>query len=205
MLGKLSKELKILKMYRKLRPVIKNHIFFLENPDQSVWGSISEEDERAIIDLTTVASSLPGPILEIGALFGFTTQLIATYKPIGKELIAIENYSWNPFGIPPRDHRVITQRVLRYVIAHCNTSIFDGSCQDFYYAYKGEKPSMVFIDAEHKYESVKKDIAWAIKLGIPIIAGHDYCDKHPGVVRAVDEYFQKTKKVVGSVWWHDVL
>jgi hypothetical protein len=205
MLRKLSKELKIIKMYRTLRPVIKNHLFFLENRGQSVWGSVSEEDEKAIIELTTKACSLPGPILEIGALFGFTTQLIATYKPTEKELIAIENYSWNPFGIPPSDHRLITQRVLRYVISHCNTSIFDGSSQDFHVAYKGEKPSMVFIDAEHKYDSVKMDIDWALKLGIPIIAGHDYCDKHPGVVRAVDEYFQNNKKVAGSVWWHDVL
>jgi len=205
MLRMLSKELKIIMMYRKLRPVVKNHIFFLENSNQSVWGSISEEDEKAIIELTTKAGFLPGPILEIGALFGFTTQLIATYKPTEKKLIAIENYSWNPFGIPPGDHRMIARRVLRYVISHCNASIFDGSSQDFHVAYKGEKPSMVFIDAEHTYDRVKQDIDWARQLGIPIIAGHDYCDTHPGVVSAVDNSFQNNKKVVGSVWWHEGL
>lgn len=203
MLRRLSKEMKIIKMYRKLRPVIKNHIFFLENRGQSAWGSISEEDEQAIIELTKRASSLPGPIVEIGALFGFTTQLIANYKPNEKELIAIENYSWNPFGIPPDDHRIMTQRVLRYVIDHCNTSIFDGSSRDFQARYEGKKPSMVFIDADHQYESVKADIAWAVKLGIPIIAGHDYCELHSGVIRAVDEAFPNSKNILGSVWWHN--
>lgn len=200
MLQKLSKELKIMRMYRKLRPVVKDHIFFLENPDQSVWGSISEEDEKEIIDLVKKAGAIPGPIVEIGALFGFTTQLIATYKPVEKKLITIENFSWNPFGIPPDDHRTTTQRVLRYVMRHCNTSIFDGSSRDFKHSYQGERPAMAFIDAGHTYESVKEDIEWALKLGIPIIAGHDYSSVHPGVVRAVDEFFQKEIKVRGSVW-----
>jgi predicted O-methyltransferase YrrM len=140
--------------------------------------------------------------VEIGALFGFTTQLIANYKPNEKKLIAIENFSWNPFGIPPDDHRTITQRVLRYVIDHCNTSIFDGSSRYFQTRYEGEKPSMVFIDADHQYESVKADIAWAVKLGIPIVAGHDYCESHSGVIRAVDEAFPTSKNILGSVWWH---
>lgn len=205
MLRKLLKVLTILKMHRELKSVILNHLYFLENQGQTVWGSISEEDEKGIIELTKKAGFLPGPIVEIGALFGLTTQLIATYKPIEKKLIAVEKYSWNPFCIPPNDHRVITQRVLRYIIAHCNTSIFDGSNRDFYDTYEGEKPSMVFIDADHSYEGVKEDIDWATKLGIPIIAGHDYCELHPGVVRAVDEVFQNNIEVIGSIWWHYAL
>ena len=49
----------------------------------------------------------------------------------------------------------------------------------------------VFIDADHVYESVKRDIlAWLpkVKKG-GIIAGHDYCNEHPGVIQAVDEIF----------------
>ena len=49
----------------------------------------------------------------------------------------------------------------------------------------------VFIDADHVYESVKRDIlAWLpkVKKG-GIIAGHDYCELHSGVIQAVDEIF----------------
>ena len=48
---------------------------------------------------------------------------------------------------------------------------------------------MVFIDAFHQYKSVMEDLRWATALQVPIISGHDYCDKYPGVLRAVDETF----------------
>lgn len=200
--SKLAKELKILRMYRKLRPIVKNHIYFLEHGEQSAWGSISEEDENVIIELTEQAAGIPGPIIEIGSLFGFTTQLIATYKPREKALIGVENFSWNPYGIPAADHRVTTKRALRYVMRHCATSIYDGSSLEFKAHYAGERPAMVFIDAEHTYDAVKNDIAWAVQLGVPLIAGHDYCAVHPGVVRAVDEAFGAAREVSGSIWWH---
>ena len=202
MLRKLSHIAKIVKWRRSLRHVVRNHILCLENRELSIWGSITENDERAIIELTRYASTLPGPIIEIGALFGFTTQLIATHKPTETELIAVENFSWNPFMIPPEDHRIITHRVLRYNIAHCNTHIFEGSSADFYRQYKGEVPAMVFIDACHLYEGVKEDIDWVVGLGVPVISGHDYCDLHEGVRRAVDEVFGGDITAIGSVWSH---
>lgn len=48
---------------------------------------------------------------------------------------------------------------------------------------------IVYIDADHKYDSVKADIqAWlpAIRKG-GYISGHDYCAPWPGVMQAVDE------------------
>jgi predicted O-methyltransferase YrrM len=181
-----------------------NYLFMLEQQEQqgTVWGSISEEEEQALIELTRKASALPGPIIEIGALFGFTTQLLATYKPVEKKLIAVECFAWNPFGIPPRDHRTITRRVLRYNMVHCNTTLFDGFNRDFYKTYQGDRPAMVFIDADHTYEGVQEDITWAIRTGIPIIAGHDYCEFWPGIQQAVDEAFSGEITVKGSLWWH---
>jgi len=48
---------------------------------------------------------------------------------------------------------------------------------------------LVFIDANHSYQTVKNDIdAWwpIVRVGC-ILAGHDYSQHYPGVVRAVDE------------------
>lgn len=202
MLNKILKLIKMLRMNRELRSVISNHMFFIENEKQTIWGSISDEEEERIIELTQMAASIAGPIVEIGALFGLTTQLIATYKPIEKKLITVENFTWNPFCVPQNYHRILTHRILRYNIRHCNTSIFDGSSNDFFDTYIGEIPSMVFIDADHSYESVKEDINNAINLKIPIIAGHDYCELHSGVRRAVDEIFQGEIQLKGSVWHH---
>ncbi|MBA0085864.1 MAG: class I SAM-dependent methyltransferase [Acidobacteria bacterium Pan2503] len=51
----------------------------------------------------------------------------------------------------------------------------------------------VFIDADHEYESVCKDIdAWLPKVKPGgIIAGHDYTPELPGVIRAVNERFER--------------
>lgn len=204
MLRRLLRKFKRLAGFRRAWPGTINQQYFLENKDQTLWGSVNQEDEKAIVELTKRANILSGPIIEIGALFGFTTQLFATYKAPGKKLIGVENFSWNPFAISPEDHRLITLRVLRYVMTHCNTELYDGSSQEFYKTYRGERPSMVFIDAGHTYENVKADIDWARAMNIPVIAGHDYNKLHPGVVRAVDEAFQSDKKVISSVWAHCV-
>jgi hypothetical protein len=48
---------------------------------------------------------------------------------------------------------------------------------------------LVFIDAQHDYESCRADVeAWLPKLGPGgLLCGHDYDVKFPGVMRAVDE------------------
>jgi len=51
----------------------------------------------------------------------------------------------------------------------------------------------VMLDADHDYESVKKDIAaWLPKVRPGgILCGHDYCAEIPGVQRAVTEAFER--------------
>jgi len=63
----------------------------------------------------------------------------------------------------------------------------------------------VFIDADHEYESVVKDIeAWLpkVKKG-GIISGHDYFNPC-GVKRAVDEKFKDVVKFNGPCWFVEV-
>ncbi|MCH7228012.1 class I SAM-dependent methyltransferase [Haloferula sp. A504] len=178
-------------------------IFFMENAEQSIWGSITEEDEAGIEAAVASASLHPGPIVEIGALFGHTTTLLATLKGTDTQLIAVENFTWNPFFLSDDEHRQFTKRSLRYILKNCSTSIYDGSAEGFYSANQDMKPSMVFIDAGHDYGSVRRDIDWAMQSGCPVISGHDYHKEiHPGVVKAVDESFGSDVRIFGSVWLH---
>lgn len=61
---------------------------------------------------------------------------------------------------------------------------------------------LVFIDAIHLYEEVKKDIsAWMSKVkNGGILCGDDYIEGFPGVIRAVDEMFGDNKIVKEGVW-----
>lgn len=70
------------------------------------------------------------------------------------------------------------------------------------------KLDFVYIDADHRYKSVKKDIIkWEKKVKPGgIISGHDYGQKDwPGVKIAVDEWIKsKSNKLYiskGHVWW----
>ena len=53
----------------------------------------------------------------------------------------------------------------------------------------------VFIDADHSYEGCKADIeAWRPKLRRGgLLSGHDYSEKFPGVMQAVNEYIDKAE------------
>lgn len=67
---------------------------------------------------------------------------------------------------------------------------------------KGRRFDFVFIDADHRYESVAADIqAWR-PLIIPggLLAGHDYKETWPGVVQAVDELVPGVKTGPKSIW-----
>lgn len=57
--------------------------------------------------------------------------------------------------------------------------------------YEDESIDFVFIDAGHLYENVMEDlINWypKVKYG-GVIAGHDYTPSFPGLMKAVNEYF----------------
>lgn len=62
----------------------------------------------------------------------------------------------------------------------------------------------VFIDADHSYEAVRRDIsAWRSKVKPDgWLGGHDYNRKFPGVINAVDFTFGRNHVVTlpGSIW-----
>lgn len=187
----------------RLARVIYNCLFFWENRDQTLWGSLSGEDREALGALSERASEFPGPVVEIGTLFGLTTALLAARFGPGRQVISIDNYCWNPFGLSPEDHREFTRRVLYEPLRSGAVELYDGTSAEFFRTYQGPSPALAFIDGAHEYEFVKADIAAALALSARIVSGHDYSDLHPGVKRAVDESFPSGVRVRGSVWWSE--
>ncbi len=180
---------------------VKQFLDFTNQEKRGFAGSVNAQELERLRTLVEVANKIDGPIVEIGTLFGFTTQHIAEWKNPDKPLITVDNFRWNPIGLSPEAHKHFTHRCLHYAMAHGSTSVFDGSNIEFYNSFKGPRPAMVFIDAGHSYEDVIVDIRWAIEQQIPIISGHDYSPQMPGVCQAVDEAFGKGAiELGGSVW-----
>ena len=179
--------------------IIREHARFLSDHRFSFWGSITEADEAGVALAVREAKQYDGPIVELGTMFGHTTLLLASLKESCRHLVTVDNYSWNPFCLPADVHRTFAKRTLRHAIKTANVSIFDGTTREFF----GEcnvAPALVFIDASHEYYDVLADIDGAIAVGASVIAGHDFCEEHPGVQRAVFERFGSDLTVIANVW-----
>ena len=165
--------------------------------DAMILGGLTAEEVCGLI------SWLPerGTFIEFGTLFGLTAKAIAAAKP-NLKIVAVDNFSWNPFGLPPKLHEAFTQRILANEIAAGQIEVVNTTSEEFRENFKAV-PDAVFFDALHQYEPVKAEIEWAKRIGVKTITGHDYGNPSPifGVTRAVDEAFgRENVDVIGMCW-----
>lgn len=74
-----------------------------------------------------------------------------------------------------------------------NVTIIEGKSHEF-----ALPVDMVFIDASHEYEDVKRDIEAWLSHAKKVICGHDW--DWEGVKKAVTETIGQPDQVVGSIW-----
>lgn len=168
-------------------------------------GQISDKERDQLIDWVVESAETPGPIVEIGTLLGFSTQalceaVIKSGRP--KKVITVDNYGWNPMGVPSFRHKMLTKLNLRMASRLTELNIIDSDAEQFYQSFT-EIPSFVFIDADHSYASVKKDLQFFHQIGTPVITGHDY--NFPDVARAVHEVLGRERLSVfdGTLFKYD--
>jgi|SRR5215510_5822631 len=147
-------------------------------------------------------------IVEFGSLHGRSTRALGDHCP-GKV------YAVDPWG---GDY--LTEDGAK--VSNIDTDVYPYFCQNladlikikrvipvrqYSYRFKCPEPvDMVFIDGDHRYETVVADIAWALdntKSGA-LICGHDYGHPQwPGVKQAVDEIFANKAKIAKEsiIWW----
>lgn len=122
------------------------------------------------------------------------------YTPILEDFKSYDNIIKNE-NINPYDKFLLNiQTVKNYI----NPIIGDSS--EVSKLYDNNSLNFVFIDADHSYEGVKKDITnWypKIKNG-GYIGGHDYYI-WGGVNKAVEEYFKNDFKHICNSWLHKKL
>lgn len=189
-----------LKWQRQVRQAVSTQLELLADPSLFALGGLTDEEEAALAGLVAEAAALPGPVLEFGTLFGLTTQLIAATAAPTQRVIAVDNFSWNPFGLPPSLHEAFARKVLRRELASGRVELAVAASAAFRAAYAGPPPALVFLDADHSYAAVRDEIAWAKAVGAALIAGHDYGNPRFGVTRAVDEAFAGQVVVSGTLW-----
>lgn len=137
-----------------------------------------------------------GTLVEVGTLFGITAMAIKRARP-ELRVVAVDNFSWNPFGLPSRVHEQFARRILE------GSGVELRRCSSDEWRQHADSVDAVFFDASHAYADVKAECEWAKARQIPLIAGHDYLNANPrfGVTRAVDETFGRENiESVGMCW-----
>lgn len=166
--------------------------------------------ERELLWLAYVAKKY-SYIVEFGSLHGRSTRALADNLNMnGGKIWAVDPwkgdyYTENGSELP------FSTYVYPYFCKNLADHIISGKVvpvREFSYRFSLPcKVDMVFIDGDHRYETVKKDIKKAQELVINggMIAGHDY--GHPewsGVKQAVDELLGKVE-IENTIWFQTKL
>jgi predicted O-methyltransferase YrrM len=145
-------------------------------------------------------------IVEFGSLHGRSTRAMADNHNTHGRIWAVDPWSGDYYdedgnGIP------ISTYVMPYFIQNLQDHIDVGHVIPVrMFSYQFSLPyqvDMVFIDGDHRYETVVKDIKKAFELlkDGGLICGHDYGHPSwPGVKQAVDEYVGNTQ-LEGTIWF----
>lgn len=143
-------------------------------------------------------------IFEIGSYVGRSTRVLADNTE-GK-VYAIDPWKGTNYQGDEKTPCFNTNE-LTFNTFYCNLAdkINDGtvipitkSWNDFHTEIR---PDMIFIDGDHRYESVKRDIEKALELYPKYLLGHDYANGWPGVIKAVEEFFPGKIQLEDTIWW----
>jgi predicted O-methyltransferase YrrM len=167
------------------------------------WMSI-----RELTWLANVARSC-SCIVEFGSFLGRSTRALADNAPENAKIYAVD--PWNgPYKLDSGENlEVVDTYVMPQFIANLREYVESGKVipiRNFsynFYLTDYEYADMVFIDGDHRYDTVVKDIKKALWLLKPngIICGHDYAfSTWPGVKKAVDKMLTNVT-VEDTIWW----
>lgn len=147
---------------------------------------------------------------EIGVAFGSHIEYILEHTNVEK-LYGVDAYLgkhlWGPLkSCAEILYYLVKKRLSRW---EPRFTLKRGLSHEIAKEFQPGEFDFIFIDAEHSYEDVKLDLqSWYNKVRSGgLVAGDDYTEEFPGLVKAVDEFFnEKNLKINRSgdrdrIWW----
>ena len=130
-------------------------------------------------------------VLELGCGYGRSTWAWLNALPLHTKFYIVDNFTLE-------DYNSQTQKeyFLNTIEQHPKFTVIKKIFHEDYESWEKNNNlnfDLVYIDADHRYEQITKQLEYF--KNVPILCGDDYEYKHPGVVKAVDEFKVKyTKK-----------
>lgn len=160
--------------------------------------------ERELLWLATHAKTR-NIIVEFGSLHGRSSRAMADNMRPGSKLFCVDPWAGDYYDEEGSNVPISTY-VMPYFLRNLAEHVQSGrvvAVRKFSYQFSlPHSVSMVFIDGDHRYETVVKDIKKAYELLCKggLICGHDYDHPSwPGVKKAVAELVGPVK-VVDTIW-----
>jgi hypothetical protein len=161
------------------------------------WTEIIEREK-----IWELAKEVPfgGDILEIGALYGGTTSVLAMGAPVCN-VTSVDEFSWTPPGYPATSAKLLQENLDKLGIK--NVSIIEADSRNVGITWNTPL-DLLWIDGGHSYEFVYADL---VNFGphAKVIALHDFDNPHwPDIRQAVEKFLSLNKEfslteVVGTV------
>ena len=195
---KIGQILTLLKNFRRVRNSLSTLAsLYAGDGVCAALGGLTDEELDAVVE--AVKESGVRKVVEIGTLFGFTAREIARRCPEVK-VIAVDNFSWNPFGLPASAHERFTRGVLAEYLANGRIELVNRDAEEFLASLANAAETFVFLDGDHRREAVARELELCLAVGVGHLAGHDFGNELFGVTAAVREKIGEPQIVKGMVW-----
>ena len=126
-------------------------------------------------------------MVELGCFRGISTAIFA--HDFGHVTTVDRWGAGKSIGDPKRSWEDIEREARARLSNFGNVEVIKADCQEAAEAIPDGSLDFIYIDANHTYLAVKRDIAaWLPKLKPEgVLGGHDYCEADQGVIQAVNE------------------
>jgi len=158
-----------------------------DRPDISGW--FLDYEGRFYHDLVSKIEN--GIVVEIGNWHGLSlSYVVEVCAQQNNKIYAVDKFHCTEFLKNFKNWPQNTVELITMSSAEASLKFDDASID------------LVFIDANHEYNSVHADInAWMPKIKKEgIISGHDYCLAWPGVIKVVDSLLPN-RKIQDRIWY----
>ncbi len=175
----------------------------------AIEGACNLQDQDSLRKLIGHIARPGMLVVEVGSWQGLSTRAIAEAVRPHRGLVYCVDH-WLGSAAEPgelecargRDiFRIFRANMVRHGLwGHIRPMVMPSA--DAARVFADKTADLVFIDANHRYEQVLRDIqAWLPKVREGgIICGHDYDGAHQGVVRAVQEALPEFRVVLNCLW-----
>src|SRR6185295_18162290 len=99
-------------------------------------GTVEPDGLALLSRLVKQAQKYPGPIVEIGTLFGRTATHMALFKAPEQKIITVDTYTWNPWNLSRETHHQLTSRILSYLVQTGHVEQIKQNKNLFYATYR---------------------------------------------------------------------